>query len=79
MDIEEGHLLPSFALAHSLKRNSHQVIYISVPDNEDFIREQGFEFYPVLSTIYPKGFNERSKKAVRDRTIGYSAAKIRKN
>lgn len=61
-DIEEGHLFPSFGLANSLRKRGHQVLYIGVPDNEKHIRDQGFDFIPVFTNIYPKGFNERRKQ-----------------
>jgi zeaxanthin glucosyltransferase len=61
-DIEEGHLFPSFSLANSLRKHGHQVVYIGVPDNEKYIRMQEFDFIPVFSNIYPKGFNERRKQ-----------------
>ena len=61
MDIEEGHILPSFGLAHSLKNRGHDVSYLSVIDNEPLVKEQGFEFYPLLENTYPKGFREKLK------------------
>jgi zeaxanthin glucosyltransferase len=74
IDIEEGHLLPSFSLAHSLKRFGHEVIYLSVPDNEEQIKGQGFGFVPILEEIYPKGFNRKLKQFVRKQ--GIETAKI---
>ncbi|HET6256282.1 MAG TPA: nucleotide disphospho-sugar-binding domain-containing protein [Puia sp.] len=74
MDIEEGHLLPSFSLAHSLKRFGHDIVYLSVPDNEEQIRKQGFGFVAILEDIYPKGFNQRLKEFVRRK--GIQRAKI---
>ena len=62
MDIQEGHILPSFGLGSVLRKRGHRVIYISVFDNEELVKEQGFEFYPVFGTLYPKGFNERYKR-----------------
>jgi MGT family glycosyltransferase len=61
-DVEEGHILPSFGLARSLQRRGHQIYYFSILDNENFIRDQGFEFFPVFSGIYPKGFAQQYKK-----------------
>lgn len=61
-DIEEGHVLPSFGLAHSLKRHDHEIIFIGTPDSERFITAQGFDFHPVFTSIYPLGFNEKRKE-----------------
>jgi zeaxanthin glucosyltransferase len=65
MDIEEGHLLPSFGLAQSLQMAGHEITYISLLDNEDFIRRHGFGFYPIFEDIYPKGFKQTNKQIVR--------------
>jgi zeaxanthin glucosyltransferase len=62
MDIEEGHLLPSFGLAHALRARGHDVSYVSVVDNGQLVTEQGFLFYPVLEQFYPKGFRKKFKE-----------------
>ena len=61
MDIQEGHILPSFELASTLRQRGHTVTYISVLDNERLVRDQGFRFYPLFEKIYALGFNQRYK------------------
>ncbi|MEO5681250.1 MAG: glycosyltransferase [Chitinophagaceae bacterium] len=58
MDIQEGHILPSLGLAVSLKRRGYKVVYISVPDNEQIVIQNGFEFYRLFEDLYPFGFND---------------------
>lgn len=62
MDTEEGHLLPSFGLAHSLKHRGHRICYLTIIDNEELVKEQGFEFRPILENIYCKGYKEKYRK-----------------
>jgi zeaxanthin glucosyltransferase len=69
-DLEEGHLLPSFGLANSLKRRGHEVVYLSVIDNEQLIKEQGFEFYSLFEDLYPKGFRQTIKKTHAEKLNG---------
>jgi zeaxanthin glucosyltransferase len=61
-ELEEGHLLPTFGLAHSLKKRGHEVIYLSVADNENYIEEQGFRCYTSMENLYPKGLRTIQKK-----------------
>jgi zeaxanthin glucosyltransferase len=67
VDIEEGHLFPSFALAESLKVNGHAVVYTSIPDNEQYILDAGYIFYPLFNTQYPKGFRESYKQKKKEK------------
>jgi zeaxanthin glucosyltransferase len=62
IDIEEGHLFPSFALARSLQQAGHELLYVSIADNEGFIRAAGFSFYPLFEHRYPKGYRETYKQ-----------------
>jgi zeaxanthin glucosyltransferase len=45
----------SFAFARKLQRRGHHVYYATIPDTEDRIRAQGFEWVPVFSKVFPKG------------------------
>lgn len=72
MDAEEGHLLPTFGLAHSLKAEGHEVIYLSICDNEKFVTEQGFAFVPVLENIFPKGYRQQYKRRHEQQVAGES-------
>jgi len=62
MDVEEGHLLPSFGLAQALKRRGHDICYLTVVDNGDLVKEQGLEFRPILQDIYHKGYKDKYRK-----------------
>jgi zeaxanthin glucosyltransferase len=61
MDTEEGHILPSFGLAHELKDKGHDILYVSISDNEKLVKEQGFDFLPVFKDVYPPGFRKEYK------------------
>ncbi|MEO5562062.1 MAG: glycosyltransferase [Chitinophagaceae bacterium] len=62
VDAEEGHVIPSFGLARSLKERGHHIVYLSIIDNEELVKEQGFEFYPIFEDIYYKGYRNQYKK-----------------
>ncbi len=53
---ETGHLNASFKIAKGLKANGHQVGYLGLPDFEEHIRNQGFEFVALFEGLCPKGF-----------------------
>jgi len=72
MDVEEGHLIPSLALALSLRAKGHEIVYISVADNEKTVREYGFGFYPIFEEHYPEGFQRRNKELIKQQ--GYRDA-----
>lgn len=61
MDTEEGHILPSFGLAHELRDKGHDILYVSISDNEKPVKEQGFNFMPVFADVYPPGFRKEYK------------------
>ncbi len=61
MDTEEGHILPSFGLAHELRHKGHDILYVSISDNENLVKEQGFNFMPVFADVYPPGFRKEYK------------------
>jgi MGT family glycosyltransferase len=63
LDHEEGHLLPTFKLAGKLMAKGHRVRYMGLADAEDFVRNQGIEFSPVLQDIFPRG-SGRTLRAV---------------
>ena len=65
MDIEEGHLLPSFKLAEQLNRKGYFVTYMSVLDNKELIEEHGYPFVPIFETVYPLGYKALMKRDVR--------------
>ncbi len=62
MDAEEGHLLPTFDLSYGLRERGHEVIYVSICDNEKLVRAHGFSFIPVLEEVFPPGFREQYKR-----------------
>jgi zeaxanthin glucosyltransferase len=55
-DIELSHIFPTFCLAKKLLARGHRVCYVGLPEAEDAIRAQGFEFRrlmddPLLSEL----------------------------
>lgn len=78
MDTEEGHIIPSFGLANSLKRNGHVVTYLSILDNEGLVREQGFDFYPILEKIYYKGYKKKHKETMRLQGVRNNVGELEK-
>jgi zeaxanthin glucosyltransferase len=55
LDHEEGHLIPTFKLARQLAARGHTVRYLGLLDSGDFVREQGFDFVPILERALPAG------------------------
>lgn len=45
----------TFALARKLQSRGHRVLYACIPDTEQRIRSQGFDFVPVFSSVFPPG------------------------
>jgi zeaxanthin glucosyltransferase len=45
----------TFALARKLRGRGHRVLYACIPDTEQRIRSQGFDFVPVFSSVFPLG------------------------
>lgn len=50
-----GHVNPSLRIARSLQANGHRVVYVSIPEIEDEVRAEGFEFEPLFGDALPKG------------------------
>jgi hypothetical protein len=53
---EAGHLFESLGLARRLAARGHAVRYLSIPDLEGAVREQGFDFAPIFAEQFPAGF-----------------------
>jgi zeaxanthin glucosyltransferase len=66
IDHFESHLLPTFHLGDSLKARDHDVVYMSIADNEQLIRGRGFRFYPFFPDLYPRGFSAAYKTYKRE-------------
>jgi len=45
----------TFALARKLQHRGHRIYYATIPDTEDPIRAQGFEWVPAFREVFPKG------------------------
>ncbi len=58
---EQGHVNPTFRITKALQARGHRVVYCGQPDLEDLLSQQGqgFEFEPVLESLFPKGFQAR--------------------
>jgi UDP:flavonoid glycosyltransferase YjiC (YdhE family) len=53
---EHGHLNPSFKVSRTLASQGFDVQYFGIPDFEDYIRAQGFEYVPFFPDLFPRGF-----------------------
>lgn len=62
VDMEEGHLFPTFGLSKTLEDRGHVVHYIGTLDIKKSVLDQGFEFHPILEKQFPLGFRENFKK-----------------
>lgn len=76
IDNKEGHIIPSIKLAFHLKERGHEIVYLSVIDNEAIVQEQGFAFHAVFTDVYPRGFNAMNKKNM-DEAFGDAEIKSR--
>ncbi|PTL76950.1 glycosyltransferase [Vitiosangium sp. GDMCC 1.1324] len=53
---ERGHINPSLKLARALQARGHRIVYCGLPDTEELIRGEGFEFESLFAELFPKGF-----------------------
>ena len=51
----ESDINASFALAKALKKRGHRVHYACIPETEERIRSQGFDFISLFSDVFPPG------------------------
>ena len=51
LDVEEGHFLATFKLAKDLRDRGHEVSYLGLGSAERLVRQQGFDFAPVLDDM----------------------------
>lgn len=64
LDVEEGHVIPTFSLAAALKNEKHEVVYLAFADSEQLIKDAGFEFETLFPKHYPKGFKSEYRELV---------------
>src|SRR5437899_4050471 len=50
-----GNMNVTFALAKNLQSRGHRVYYACIPDMEERVRSQGFDFVAVFSSVFPSG------------------------
>jgi zeaxanthin glucosyltransferase len=67
LDPEEGHLLASFWLSRWLKNYGYRVCYLGIPDTEESVRDQGFEFIPIWKDAFPRGSYKRQGKTEQEK------------
>ena len=51
----DANINSTFAVARGLQRRGHRVYYLCIPDSEERIRAQCFDFIPIFSEVFPKG------------------------
>ncbi len=56
---EEGHLIPSFNLAHALQADGHAITYLGLPDFADYVQAQGFAFAAIELGAFGKGWRKQ--------------------
>ncbi len=61
---EEGHLLPTFALARGLLSRGYRVRYLATADCERTLRDQGFDFIPLFPDLYPPGLAAAQRRSL---------------
>jgi zeaxanthin glucosyltransferase len=76
IDMEEGHLLPSFWLSRGLKGRGYRVCYLGVPSSERLVRNHGFEFIPVVPDK-PSSVHYKGRKPASDKSVNYLGALMR--
>lgn len=59
VDIEYGHIFPTFRLAKKLMMRGHSVYYLGLADTELLIRREGMQFRPLMKDLIPEGFFEQ--------------------
>ncbi|HEX9254552.1 MAG TPA: glycosyltransferase [Candidatus Angelobacter sp.] len=68
----------SFALARKLHTRGHRIFYLTIPDTEDRIRTQGFDWLPVFNRVFPKGeLAKQSASEVQGKAYGAAEFKAR--
>lgn len=55
-DFQEGHLFPLFDFANILQNQGCQVCFVGIIDSLKTIERSGFNFFPVLEDLFPKGY-----------------------
>jgi zeaxanthin glucosyltransferase len=53
---EVGHVNATFKLARQLRARGHDIHYLSLPDIEEHVRAQGWDFTPLFGDLFPKGY-----------------------
>jgi zeaxanthin glucosyltransferase len=68
----------TFALARRLRLRGHRVVYLGIPDSEERIRSQGFEFLPIFERVFPRGaLDEQSANEASGRSAGLAVFRDR--
>jgi UDP:flavonoid glycosyltransferase YjiC (YdhE family) len=61
-----GHLNPTTALARKLKAREHDVLFLSVPDTESFVRAAQLPYVPFCENDFPVGSLGKSLAQLRE-------------
>jgi len=73
-----ANLNATFALAKRLRQRGHRVIYLCIPDSEERVRSQGFEFLPVFEPVFPRGaLDEQYTNEANGRYLGIAGFRSR--
>lgn len=68
----------TFALARKLQNRGHRIFYLTIPDTEDRIRAQGFDWLPIFNQVFPKGeLEKQSASEIQGKAYGPAEFKAR--
>lgn len=59
MALETGHYTGTFRLARGLQARGHRILYLGIPDFEQLVKSQGFEFIPFAADLLPVGYGPK--------------------
>lgn len=62
VDVQPGHVLPTYELARHALAHGHVVNYFAPPDVVQLIRMQGFEAIEVLNSALPLGYTDELRR-----------------
>jgi zeaxanthin glucosyltransferase len=72
-----GHLNPCFPLARILQRHRHEVTFAGVTHFQQYVKTEGFSFYPLTSVPFGLGFETWINKIEKRKNIYWSTLKDR--
>jgi len=66
---EAGHINSTLKLCKQLKNRGHRVVYVGIPDVEEFVTRHGIVFFPVGEKYVPKGFLPQKNRDISEKSM----------